>query len=320
MRTAFTDLLALRQPIALAPMGGAAGGALAAAVSNGGGLGLVGAGTGARDWLDRELTIVAERTDAPWGVGFLCWGVDVATVEHALTYRPSAVLLSFGDPAPFVPAVRDAGATLIVQVTDLDEARRAVEVGADVLVAQGTESGGHGAARGLSTLPFVPVVADLAAPAPVLAAGGIADGRGIAAALALGAAGALLGTRFLATREALVDPGAVTAILDARGADTERSRALDIARGSAWPSRYSARSLGHPVLDEWRGREDELAADPDAVRDYAERVAAGVFPPNPVWAGEGLDLITDVPSAAELVGVLAAQTEDAVRRIATSLG
>ncbi|HJP80247.1 MAG TPA: nitronate monooxygenase [Pseudonocardiaceae bacterium] len=314
MRTAFTDLLALRQPIALAPMGGAAGGALAAAVSNGGGLGLVGAGTGERAWLDRELTIVAERAEAPWGVGFLCWGVDVPTVEHALTYRPSAVLLSFGDPEPFVPAVRDAGATVIVQVTDLHEARRAVEVGADVLVAQGTESGGHGAARGLSTLPFVPVVADLAAPAPVLAAGGIA------AALALGAAGALLGTRFLATREALVDPGAVKAILDARGADTERSRALDIARGSAWPSRYTARTLGHPVLDEWRDREDELAADPDAVRDYAEQVAAGVFPPNPVWAGEGLDLITDLPSAAELVGVLAAQTEDAVRRIATSLG
>lgn len=321
MRTAFTDLLALRQPIALAPMGGAAGGALAAAVSQGGGLGLVGGGIGDRDWLDRELAIVTEHTkhtEAPWGVGFLCWGVDVPSVEHALTYRPSAVLLSFGDPAPFVPAVREAGATLIVQVTDLDEARRAVEVGADVLVAQGTESGGHGAARGLSTLPFVPVVADLAAPAPVLAAGGIADGRGIAAALALGAAGAMLGTRFLATQEALVDPAAVKAILDARGADTERSRVLDIARGSAWPSRYTGRSLRHPLIDEWRHREEQLADDADARRDYTDALAAGTQSP-PVWAGQGLDLITDLPTAADLVGVLAAQAEEAVRRAATSL-
>jgi nitronate monooxygenase len=182
MRTAFTELLSVRQPIALAPMGGAAGGALAAAVSDGGGLGL-----GDQAWLDRELPIVVERASAPWGVGFQCWAVDVGTVERALAFRPAAALLAFGDPAPFVPAVRDAGATLIIQVTDLDEARQAIEVGADVIVAQGTESGGHGAARGVSTLPFVPVVVDLAGSIPVLAAGGIADGRGIAAALALGA-------------------------------------------------------------------------------------------------------------------------------------
>lgn len=309
MRTDFTELMSIRYPIALAPMGGAAGGALAAAVSDGGGLGLVGGGNGDRAWLDRELSIVADRARAPWGVGFQCWAVEVATVEHALTFRPAAVLLSFGDPAPFVPAVRAAGAKLIIQVTDLDEARRAVEVGADVIVAQGTESGGHGAARGMSTLPFVPVVVDLAGSIPVLAAGGIADGRGIAAALALGAAGALLGTRLLATQEALLDPAEGTALLAARGADTERSRVLDIVRGSGWPARYTARTLGHPLLDRWRGREDELAADAEAKREYA----AGGMPPT-IWAGEGLDLITDLPPAAELVGVLADQASEALRR------
>jgi len=175
LRTPFTECFAVRHPIALAPMGGTAGGALAAAVSNGGGLGLVGGGLGDRDWLARELPIVAERTAAPWGVGFLSWSAGVGAVEFALGYRPRAVMLSFGDPGPFIEPIRQAGAALIIQVTDLDEAREAVDAGADFIVAQGTEAGGHGARRGRSTLPFVPIVADLAAPTPVLAAGGIAD-------------------------------------------------------------------------------------------------------------------------------------------------
>jgi hypothetical protein len=202
--TAFTELFSLQHPIALAPMGGASGGALAAAVSNGGGLGLVGGGRQDPGWLDQQLEIVAAGTGKPWGVGFQCWSNDVGTVERALAHHPRAVMLSFGDSRPFVAAIRSAGAVLIVQVTNLDEARRAVDAGADVIVAQGTEAGGHGGRR--STLPFVPVVVDLAAPTPVLAAGGIADGRGVAAALALGAAGVLLGTRFLVAFEALGHP------------------------------------------------------------------------------------------------------------------
>ena len=207
LSTAFTTMFSLRHPIALAPMAGTAGGALAAAVSNGGGLGLLGGGLGDRAWLDRELPIVAEGTGQPWGVGFLSWAADVATVQAALRYRPGAVMLSFGDHRPFTGPIRQAGAALIIQVTDLEEARQAVDLGADVIVAQGTEAGGHGGSRGWSTLPFVPVVVDLAAPTPVLAAGGIADGRGVAAALALGAAGALIGTRFQATAESLAGPG-----------------------------------------------------------------------------------------------------------------
>ncbi|EKX61909.1 oxidoreductase, 2-nitropropane dioxygenase family protein [Streptomyces ipomoeae 91-03] len=216
LTTAFTKLLGIRHPIALAPMGGSAGGALAAAVSRGGGLGMLGAGQGDREWLARELPIVvesAERTGTPWSAGFLAWGADADAVDRVLAHGPRAVMLSFGDPSPFAERVRAAGAALIVQVTDLDEARQAVDAGADVIVAQGTESGGHGARKGRSTLPFVPVVVDLAAPIPVLAAGGIADGRGVAAALALGAAGALIGTRFQSTAEALVDPSATQAIV-----------------------------------------------------------------------------------------------------------
>ncbi|HUR09064.1 MAG TPA: nitronate monooxygenase [Nonomuraea sp.] len=313
--TAFTKLFGVEHPIALAPMGGSAGGALTAAVSRGGGLGLLGSGGGDPEWVAREVPIVAEGSGGrPWGIGFLTWQIDVGAVERALEYAPRAVMLSFGDPSPFAERIRQAGTALIIQVTDVEEARRAVDLGADVIVAQGVESGGHGARHGRSTLPFVPVVVDLAAPVPVLAAGGIADGRGLAAVLALGAAGALIGTRFQATTESLVAPSTAKAIVEGRGEDTERNSVLDIARGSRWPSKYTARTLGHPFLDQWRGREAELATDVQAKQAYQEGVARGEIPAVPVWAGEAVDLINDLPSAADLVGALATQAEDALAR------
>ena len=310
--TSLTGLFGIEHPIVLAPMGGASGGALAAAVSNGGGLGLVGGGRAHQDWLDRQLAIVTRQTDRPWGVGFLSWAVGPAIVEHALEYRPHAVMLSFGDPRPLAEPVKRAGVPLIIQVTDLDEARQALATGADLIVAQGTEAGGHGGTRG--TLPFVPVVADLAAPTPVLAAGGIADGRGLAAALALGACGALIGTRFLATLEALTDPAAVKAILDGSGEDTERNRILDIARGAPWPARYSGRAVRTAFVDRWRGREDEL--DRDGAAKEAFRAAADRGDPEAVvaFASEAIDLITEVAPAADLVAAIAAAAEEALTR------
>lgn len=314
LRTAFTEFFSLQHPIALAPMGGASGGALAAAVSNGGGLGLIGGARADPGWVAREMEIAAGKTAKPWGVGFQTWAVSPATVEQALAHRPRAIMLSFGDPGPLARLIRAAGIALIIQVTDLEEARQALDAGADVIVAQGTEAGGHGGRR--STLPFVPVVADLAAPTPVLAAGGIADGRGVAAALALGAAGVLLGTRFLATPEALGPPSVAKAVIEHGGEDTERSRVSDIAMGTPWPSEYPARTLRNPFFDQWRGREDELAADPDARQAYREAVARGDLPQNPVWASEAIDLITEMSPAADLVGALAAQAEEALARAA----
>jgi nitronate monooxygenase len=319
LRTAFTELFSIRHPIALAPMGGSAGGALAAAVSEGGGLGLVGGGRCDADWLDRELALVAAGTQQPWGIGFQSWAVDVATVERALAQDPRAVMLSFGDPRPLAAPIRSAGSILIIQVTDLREAREAIDVGADVIVAQGTEAGGHSGQAGRSTLSFVPVVVDLAAPTPVLAAGGIADGRGVAAALALGAAGALLGTRFLAATEALVDPSVPKAILQGSGEDTERGTLLDIARGSGWPSRYPARALRDPFTEQWRGRQERLAADPAVLEScqqaYWQAVDRGELPPLPVWASESIDLITDLRPAADIVADLAREAADALTRI-----
>src|SRR5690348_15537115 len=132
-------------------MGGAAGGALAAAVSNAGGFGIVGGAFGDREWLTRELALVAERTAKPWGVGLLTWSVNRDAVDFVLAHRPAAVFLSFGDPTPYVAAIRTTGARLILQVTDLDEARQAVDLGADLIVAQGSDAGGHGGPHSIGT-------------------------------------------------------------------------------------------------------------------------------------------------------------------------
>jgi nitronate monooxygenase len=294
-------------------MGGSAGGVLAAAVSNGGGLGLIGGGRSGVDWIDREIAHVAGLTVDPWGIGFLSWATTLKTVEHALGYEPSAVMLSFGDPEPFAGAVCDSAATLIIQVVSLDEARRAVDVGADVIVAQGSEAGGHGGTR--ATLPFVPAVVDLVSPIPVLAAGGIADGRGLAAALSLGAAGALIGTRFQASTEALVDAESVKAILNGHGEDTERSRVLDIARGVPWPSRYTGRTIRNDFMDQWRNREDELEADVEAKERYSQAVERGDMRAVSVWASEAIDLITESHSATDIVDILAKDAERVLRGI-----
>jgi nitronate monooxygenase len=166
---------------------------------------------------------------------------------------------------------------------------------------------------------LVPAVVDLAGDVPVLAAGGIADGRGIAAALVLGAAGALIGTRFQATPEVLTAPEAVKAIIDGHGEDTERSRILDIARGAPWPERYAGRTLKNAFLEKWRGREAELAADDAAKAEFRAAARQGDLAVIPVWASEAIDLITEIVPAADLVGALAAEAEDAIVAVGRSV-
>ncbi|MBW4048494.1 MAG: nitronate monooxygenase [Proteobacteria bacterium] len=196
-----TQRLGIRHPVILAPMGGASGGRLAAAVSNAGGLGLVGGGYGDPAWLDPELAIAAKAAQAPWGVGLITWTANRQLVDPCVSYGPAAFLLSFGDPRPYAQAIKATGCTLICQVQDLAGALMARDAGAEIIVAQGTEAGGHGGLR--STFPLVPAVVDAVAPIPGVAAGGIADGRGLAAALMLGAQAARIGTHFYACREAL---------------------------------------------------------------------------------------------------------------------
>lgn len=313
LRTTFTRMLDIQHPIVLAPMGGSAGGVLAAAVSNAGGLGLVGVGSGDVAWMDREVALAVAGTSKPWGIGFQSWATDLPTVQRALEHGPSAVMLSFGDPTTLAAVIREADARLIIQVVDLAEASQALDVGADVIIAQGTEAGGHGGMR--ATMPFVPAVVDLVQPTPVLAAGGIADGRGLAAALALGAAGVLVGTRFQASREALVDAEIVKAILDGNGEDTVRSRVLDIARGSKWPAQYTGRALRNDFLDQWRNREAELEGNREAILAYRDAERRGEMGAVAVWAGEAIDLITEPQPASAIVRGMATDAEATLRNI-----
>ena len=313
IRTRLTQLFDLQYPIVLAPMGAVSGGRLAAAVSNAGGLGLVGGGYGEEGWLRRELRQVTEATGRAWGVGFITWSLRRAALELALAHRPHAVMLSFGDPQPHAALIRAAGCKLICQVQDLQGARVAQEAGADIVVAQGSEAGGHGATR--ATLPLVPAVADAVAPTPVLAAGGIADGRGLAAALMLGAQGALIGTRFYASVEALGPDGAKQRIAGARGDETVRTRVFDVVRNLSWPETNTGRALRNRFVERWHGREADLAhALATEAPSYGAAAQQADLDTAVVWAGEAVDLIKTVERAATLVVQIGAEASQLLNR------
>lgn len=317
LRTRLTEAFGLRHPIVLAPMDPAAGGALAAAVSAAGGLGLIGGGYGEHDRLTREFAAAGNQRV---GCGFITWSMarDPSLLDAALARAPAALMLSFADPAPFADRIHGAGIALICQVHTLAQARRALEVGATAVVAQGTEAGGHGlTARG--TLAFVPAVADLIAREQpetlLLAAGGIADGRGLAAALTLGADGALMGTRFWATREALIHPAAKQRVLAATGDDTVRTQVYDIARQRPWPAAYTGRLLRNAFIETWHGREDDLRAHAaERGRAVTEADAAGDYDVANVTVGEAVGLIDDLPEAGALVRRIADEAEACLLR------
>ena len=312
LRTRLTDLFKIKHPIVLAPMDPASGGALAGAVSAAGGLGLIGCGYGNRETLEAEF---AKAGNQRVGCGFITWSMakDPALLDLALAHGPAAMMLSFADPAPFAATIHAAGVPLICQVHNLEHARRALAAGAAVLVAQGTDAGGHGlTTRG--TISLVPNVVDLVArerpEVLVLAAGGIADGRGIAAALMLGADGVLLGTRFWATQEALIHPAAKARVVAAGGDDTVRTSVYDIVRGRPWPSAYTGRLMRNAFIDTWHGREDELRALAGETREAVEAAdRSGDYDVSNVTVGEAIGLVGDLPPAGELVERLVAEAE-----------
>ena len=214
-------------------------------------------------------------------------------------------MLSFGELRPFADRIRAAGVPLIAQVQTLDHARQALDVGAEILVAQGGEAGGHGMSV-RSTFTLVPEVVDIVAERSpetlVLAAGGVADGRGLAAALALGADGVLVGTRFWATPEALVSPRAHQRAVQAGGDDTFRTQVYDVVRRLDWPAEYNERALSNPFLDTWHGNEAQLSASlPEAIETFEKAVAAEDFDAAAIFIGEAVGLIHDVRPAADIV-------------------
>jgi nitronate monooxygenase len=223
-------------------------------------------------------------------------------------------MLSFGDASPFVEPIRRAGARLLLQVQSLEAARQAALLAPDALVAQGTEAGGHGGGRSL--LPLLPAVVDAVAPIPVLAAGGIADGRGIAASLALGATGVLIGSRFYAAEESLAAPAGRERVIRATGDATLRTRVFDIVRRLPWPMEFTGRVLRNQFTDRWHRDEQGLTEAVDREQPiYAAAVERGDFDTAAVWAGEGIDLICDVAPAGEIVDRLVAETDAALARL-----
>jgi nitronate monooxygenase len=300
--TPLTQLLGITHPILLAPMDLVADAKLTAAVSAAGGFGILGGGYGDGDWLARELDLLG-RSGARFGVGFITWSMakQPKLLDLALERKPAAVMLSFGDPAPFADRIKRSGARLICQIQSVALAKEAVAGGADVLVAQGTEGGGHGASRGVVSL--VPEVVDAVGPkVPVVAAGGIADGRGLAAALMLGASGVLLGTRFYATEEAAGAQAAKERIRAATGDDTLRSIVFDISRRNVWPAPFTGRCLRNAHAERWFGREVELLRhqEEEAAR-YATARSEDNFDVAAVIAGESSGLVRDITSAREVV-------------------
>lgn len=312
MTTRLTERLGIKHPIISAPMAFAAGGQLAAAVSGAGGLGLIGGGYGDANWLEAEFRAAGNQ---PVGCGFITWSLrkQAALLELAISHKPRAIFLSFDDPEPFAARIKQAGILLICQIQTRRDAERAVDCGADVIVAQGAEAGGHGEKR--ATFTLVPEVADLiAARSPntlLCAAGGIGDGRGLAAALMLGADGVLVGSRLWASKEANVSSRMHCVALAATGDDTIRSQVMDLARKLDWPTRYSARVLKNRFTERWHGREVELLAVAD---EEAAKYRKAWFDGDPdgsnTFVGEVVGLINEIEPVEQIIARIVGEAEE----------
>ena len=330
LNSRFAQRFHLSTPIALAPMALATGGALAAACAQAGALGLVGGGYGDLGWTQREYNLATElltndaASHARLGCGFITWKLDenAEALDWVLTQKPCAIMLSFGDPRPYAARIAEAGAQLICQVQRLEQVAQAIEAGASVIVAQGGEAGGHGAnaLEGRSTFTLVPEIADyLAAHSPntlLLAAGGVADGRGLVAALMLGADGVLVGSRLWATTESLAATGAKTQATHTNGDGTARSQVFDILRRKNWPAPYDFRAIRNDLHRALEGNVEALKDNPvEARASYDDGVKAGDFSRAHATVGEAVGLIKDIPSAEALVSRLFSEASQALKRV-----
>lgn len=314
MRTRLTEALDIKAPILLAPMGSASGGLLASAVSASGGLGLIGGGYGDASYLEKEFAVATENV----GCGFITWALhqNIRALDIALEFKPVAVMLSFGDPSPFAERIKKAGAKLICQVQSLRDVRDAIGAGADIVVAQNSEAGGHGlSSRG--TFSFVPEVVDLvyktAPETPVAAAGGVVDGRGLAAALMLGADGVLIGTRFWTSQEAGASEGAKKRALQATGDQVVRTSVYDIVKQRNWPSSFTGSYIQNSFIDRWAGSEDLLSA---SLQKEAASLDSALGEQNydllGIPVGQGIGLLHDISPARKILDEIVSSASDII--------
>ena len=313
MRTRVTDLLGIRHPVMLGPMGFATDAKLVSPVSHAGGLGMLAASFMSLEAVEAEVAMIRELTPMPFGLNVILWRA-ADRIPFLLEQQPAVLSTSFGDPAAFVEMAHDAGALHVHMVSDVPQAVQAAEAGVDVVIAQGQEGGGHVGLQ--STFTLVPQVVD-AVDLPVVAAGGVGDGRGLAAALALGAEGVLMGTRFLATREAPIPDGWKRAILDAGGHDTVRTSIPDYAQEAAWPPPIAARAIRNDFLERWLGREDEVRRlGRELGQKLAEARGRDDAAEMNLLSGEVVGLIHDLPSARALLERVVREAEGLLPQLA----
>ncbi|KAF8317561.1 2-nitropropane dioxygenase [Amanita rubescens] len=337
--TGITRLLGIKSPVICAPMAGVSGGALAAQVYLGGGFGFLAAGYDTPDKFRDEISIARSQLNCgaserlPIGIGFLAWQLEKAPpkahemVTIALDNKVQAIWLAFGqDLGQHILFIREYESKLkrdwkvliFIQTSSPEEAKTATtKWEADVIVAQGNEAGGHGYTKSLPLLTLLPTI--LAAVhsdrSLVLAAGGLATGAQVAAVLALGASGAVLGTRFLLTPESSYTDAQKRALADANSSSTVRTMAFDYARNTlGWPDGVDGRGLRNRTVDEFEGGESL-----DVIRRKFEE---GIREDDPgrmlVWAGTGVSLMKEIKSAKTIVQELHEECSNRLRAIATS--
>ena len=316
MLTRACSLLGIEHPVLLGGMASGTSPELVAAVSNAGGLGI----QGCSGQSPAQIATLVERirgllTNQRFGLNLLLFRTDDTHVEAVLAAQPRVVSTAWPRAdqqlAPLFERIHGQGALAMHMVSTVHEALRAAEAGADLIVAQGTEGGGHVGVMG--TFPLVRQVVRAVAPVPVLAAGGIADGAGLAAALMLGAEGVLLGTRFLATPEAPLPERYKQAICDSDGHDTLLTELPDVVNGQVWPGAF-ARVLRTSFIQEWLGREGEVRFNRAALaKRLADARANGDVPNGALLVGQDAGLIETIEPAGDVVRRIVLEAEDILR-------
>jgi len=313
LRTPLCELLGIEVPIILAPMGSATSAEFAAAVSNQGGLGGIGSLFRTTAAIKRDIDHVRELTNRPYAINHIPQLLDGEAFQHTLAAQPAVISFALGDPGNLVRQAHDAGARVMVQVTTVAQAAQAAERGVDVIIAQGGEAGGYGGDIG--TMALVPQVVDAVSPIPVVAAGGIFDGRGIAAALMLGAVGVNLGTRFLAAIESPIPHEWRQAIIAANSEDTMKAEVLNDISPLPGTAGYNTvlRSLHTRFLDEWSAKREEARRERDRLRgQLVSTHQAGRQHETLLTAGQTAGGIKEILPVAEIMRRLIAEAEAAL--------
>jgi NAD(P)H-dependent flavin oxidoreductase YrpB (nitropropane dioxygenase family) len=315
LHTPICELLGIRHPVVLGGMGSATTPQLVAAVSEAGGLGILSASHQSPDRQRAEVEEIRSLTDAPFGLNHLLFQVDEERLAATIECSPRVLSTAWAWPSQdlrrFAELAHAAGGLFMHMASTVGEAVRAAEAGADVIVAQGTEGGGHVGQMG--TMPLVRMVVRAVSPLPVLAAGGIADGSGLAGALGLGAEGVLLGTRFLATPEAPIPARHKQAIVDHDGHDTFLTEIPDLIAGRVWPGALT-RTTRNRLMERWIGREWEVRQQRVSIAaGMAEARARGDVDEFHLAMGQTAGLIDDIESAATIVERIVREAEQIIR-------